>query len=1091
LAPQDSPRQLELGALRDLPAVQALMADHARVLESLRASEGHYRALFDSVIYGCVFQDTSGAIVSANTAAERILGLSLAQMQGRTSLDPRWRSVHADGSLFPGDTHPAIEALRTGKPIQNIIMGVFHPDKGRTNWIEISAVPLVHPGTDRPYQVFTTFQDITERKRLEDARDFLARAEWLVQGEDFFRALARFLGEHLEMDYVCIDRLEGDALSAETVAVWCDGRFDENITYTLKDTPCGDVVGNDVCFFPRGVCQLFPRDAALQQLGAESYVGITLWGSDGQPTGLIAVIGRKPVDEAGIAQSTLALVGVRAAAELELRQAEQANRLSESRLEQTFTASPIGMAIVAIDGSFLRVNPAFCAMLGWTSSELHGMTFREITHPEDLAPSGQILAELNAGRRQSYETEKRYLNKNGGEIWAQLNVSVVRDGAGALLHFVAQIQDITDRRRSQEALRESETTLRAVVENSQDAIGVSRAGIHVMVNPAYVRMFGFDAPEELVGMPVLDLIDPEYHAFVEQNIRNRAAGLLASNTYEVTAVRKDGTRFDMEVHASLYRIGDQAFSLVILRDVTDRHRAEMLRRQDEARFRTWFEMPLVGICITSPTKGWLEVNDHLCAMLGYERDELKSLTWADLTHPDDLAADVGHFERVLRGEIEGYSLDKRFIRKDASLLPTELKVRAVRTDAGAVDYLVALLIDVTDRKRAEQEKARLESQLHQAQKMESVGRLAGGVAHDFNNMLSVILGHAEVALTRVEPSQPIHDDLHEILAAATRSADLTRQLLAFARKQTIAPRLLDLNETVTGMLAMLQRLIGEQIRLEWEPASNLWPVVVDPSQIDQILANLCVNARDAIADVGTISIETGNTVLDDAYCAHHAGVQPGEYVRLIVIDDGAGMDQETLGHLFEPFFTTKALGKGTGIGLATVYGAVKQNHGFLDVSSEPGEGTTFTVYLPRHRGAVVVAAKPSDSRSLPAGKETILLVEDEAAILKITRTILERQGYTVLAAASPDEAIRLAREHGGDIHLLMTDVVMPGMNGRDLAQLLLTSRPNLKRLFMSGYTADVIGQHGVLDGDVQFIQKPFSVRDLSAKVRDVLRIDAR
>ena len=406
----------------------------------------------------------------------------------------------------------------------------------------------------------------------------------------------------------------------------------------------------------------------------------------------------------------------------------------------------------------------------------------------------------------------------------------------------------------------------------------------------------------------------------------------------------------------------------------------------------------------------------------------------------------------------------------------------------APNQFACIFSDITGRKRAEQEKAKLEADLQQAQTMESVGRLAGGVAHDFNNMLGVILGNLEMVIAQVDPAQPFHADLMEIRKAAMRSSDLTRQLLAFARKQTVAPKVLDLNETVAGMLKLLKRIVGENIDLIWQPKASLWLVKVDPSQIDQILANLCVNARDAIADVGKITIETENVTFDDAYCASHAEVVAGEYVRLAVSDDGRGMDKETLSHLFEPFFTTKGMGRGTGLGLATIYGILKQNKGCINVYGEPGQGTTFKIYLPRHVGPTL-PAEP-EGAPLPAlhRHETILLVEDEPALLKMTTRMLASHGYTVLAAETPGEAIRLAREHAGEIHLLLTDVVMPEMNGRDLAKKLLALYPHFKRLFMSGYTANVIVSHGVMDegARVHFLQKPFTIKELTDKVRAAL-----
>jgi signal transduction histidine kinase len=405
---------------------------------------------------------------------------------------------------------------------------------------------------------------------------------------------------------------------------------------------------------------------------------------------------------------------------------------------------------------------------------------------------------------------------------------------------------------------------------------------------------------------------------------------------------------------------------------------------------------------------------------------------------------------------------------------------------GKLLYLANVSIDITERKRAEAERENLQAQLTQAQKMESVGRLAGGVAHDFNNMLQAILDNTSLALEELPPASPARECLQEIQQSAQRSADLTRQLLAFARKQTVAPRILDLNEAIQGMLKMLRRLIGEDIDLTWMPGKELWLVNVDPSQVDQILANLCVNARDAIADVGKLTIETANAVFDDEYCAGHPDSTPGEYVLLAVSDNGCGMDAETLSHLFEPFFTTKALGQGTGLGLATVYGAVKQNHGFINVYSEPGQGTTFKIYLPRHAAKAVPLAEAGRAQAEACGSETILLVEDEPAILSVATKTLERLGYRVLAARTPGEAIRLAKERRGRIDLLITDVVMPEMNGRDLARNLQSLYPDIRRLFMSGYTANVIAHQGVLDPGVHFLQKPFSVQDLGAKIREAL-----
>ncbi|MBF0203743.1 MAG: response regulator [Desulfamplus sp.] len=395
------------------------------------------------------------------------------------------------------------------------------------------------------------------------------------------------------------------------------------------------------------------------------------------------------------------------------------------------------------------------------------------------------------------------------------------------------------------------------------------------------------------------------------------------------------------------------------------------------------------------------------------------------------------------------------------------------------DGMICTVEDVTQR-------VLIEKRLQETQRLESIGRLAGGVAHDFNNMLMVIIGYSEISLDSLNTSDPLYENLTEIMNAAKRSADLTRQLLAFARKQSIVPKVLDINETVEEMLKMLVKLIGENINLNWKPSSDsLWHVKVDPSQIDQILANLCVNARDAIDGVGNVLIATGNVTCDNVYCSNHVYAIEGDYVLLTVSDDGGGIEKEILANIFEPFFTTKEFGQGTGLGLATVYGIVKQNNGFINVHSELGKGTTFKIYLPRHMENVPQIEK-QDRKESCHGHETILLVEDELAILKMGKIMLESLGYKVLTANLPIQAINIAKDHAGEIDLLITDVVMPEMGGSELSNNIRLIRPAIRCMFMSGYTADVIARDGLLDEGTHFIQKPFSRNALAVKVRNAL-----
>ncbi len=487
------------------------------------------------------------------------------------------------------------------------------------------------------------------------------------------------------------------------------------------------------------------------------------------------------------------------------------------------------------------------------------------------------------------------------------------------------------------------------------------------------------------------------------------------------------------------------------------------------------------------------VSNSIQKILGYTPDEIKQIPPEKLIEDDSLRylRDL-LTERVVGERALGIINDQTVVVeiqefcKDGTLKWVECTLKPIRGSSDEIVGVFGVSRDISLRKKAEDERSVLQGRLTMAQKMESLGRLAGGVAHDFNNLLTVIQGHSEIALEELSPDDKFYNSFHQIHKAAGDSASLTHQLLAFARKQVVQSKVLDLNETVESMLKMLTRLIGEHIELVWKPNSSLWPSRVDPRQIDQILANLCVNSRDSITGIGRIIIETKNVTMDRDFCHTRGFGVPGDYVVLSVIDDGCGIEEKDIKHVFEPFFTTKEADFGTGLGLATVYGIAKQNSGFADLVSTVGKGTCFNVYLPRSVDEEV-ERQPTSSTELPRGHgETIFLVEDENVVLETTRILLEKLGYKVLAAGLPRDAIRFIKSFDGEIHLLLTDLIMPEMNGRELGALLARIKPDMKYLYMSGYSADIIAGHDVSKAGMLFLQKPFSIRELAGKVKEAL-----
>jgi len=660
----------------------------------------------------------------------------------------------------------------------------------------------------------------------------------------------------------------------------------------------------------------------------------------------------------------------------------------------------------------------------------------------------------------------------------------------AVVHALEEKRIRQDRYQAERLLLFNEKRYRHLVESSNDWIWeMDKDAIYTYAGPQCREFLGYE-PEEIIGKKPFDLMPPEEAKRVSAIFRILAGRKDPFRGLEKTNINKNGALVFLETNGAPI-LDDKGVFLGyrgLDRNITERKRAEQAIRESEARYRTLIHtspdaMVVVDLngCITyvSPSsRQFFHIGDEpLSAMIGQ-----KATDWI---HPDYHARAVAAMKHMMESEVVR---NEEFVlfKKDGSTFFAEISASCIRDDQGQTSGFLWLARDISERKHAEEERTQLQAQLLQAQKMESIGRLAGGVAHDFNNMLSVILGYTELIQNQLSPDDPMVGDIMQIERAGRRARDITQQLLAFSRKQIIEPTSLDLNELIAATQKGLARLIGEDIDLRFCPNPDLYKIRFDPSQLDQILINLAVNARDAMPQGGKLTIETVNINIDESFSREHLGFIPGDYVLLTVSDSGMGMDKVTLSHAFEPFFTTKAIGKGTGLGLATVYGIVNQGGGFIEAFSEPGKGSVFKIYFPRMIDEETPALESKGFQPEP-GTGTVMVVEDDGMVRDMTVAMLESVGYKVLPAETPKDAIEFCQKSGTTIDLLITDVVMPELSGAELRDRILKMRPGIKVLFISGYASDIIAHHGVLDEGVNFIRKPFSMNDLALAVRNVIQ----
>lgn len=637
----------------------------------------------------------------------------------------------------------------------------------------------------------------------------------------------------------------------------------------------------------------------------------------------------------------------------------------------------------------------------------------------------------------------------------------------------------SDQARAEEARRQGEERFRALIEHGADAVAlVAPDGTLLFASHSTERLLGF-APAELVGHSGFERVHPDDAPRIRSAFAELATRPGTPLSMGLRWHHKDGSWRYIDAVA-VNRLAEPAVGAIVVnfRDDTERRQAEVALRESEERYRTLVEGVRDVIFALSPEGTIRSLNPAFETITGWRRDQWLGQPFERLVHPEDLPLALELLGRVVRGELRPVN---------------QFRVRIAEGDYRVAEFsatpqlVEGQLIGILGIGRDVTERVQLEQQLRQAQKMEAVGRLAGGIAHDFNNILTAITGYADLLLEDLSPTDPRRQDAEEVRKAAQRAAGLTRQLLAFSRQQMLQPSVIDVNALVGDLQKMLGRLLGEDVEFGTRLDPAVGRVKADPGQLEQVLMNLAVNARDAMPQGGKLTLETANVEMDERYAADHYPARPGPFVMIAVSDTGTGMSEETQAHMFEPFFTTKEKGKGTGLGLATVYGIVKQSGGFIWVYSELGHGSTFKIYLPRvgERSERAAEAAPIEAAA-SRGTETVLLAEDEPPVRAIARQVLERHGYTVLEAPSAESALDIATRYSGTIHLLLTDVIMPGMNGRELATRLAGIRPEARVIFMSGYTDDAVTRHGVLESGSTYLQKPFTPDAIARKVREVL-----
>ncbi len=767
----------------------------------------------------------------------------------------------------------------------------------------------------------------------------------------------------------------------------------------------------------------------------------------------------------------------------ERKEVEKALRSSEEKYRFMVENVRDVIFIQDLDLNVEYVSPSMTQMFGYSLEEAYQIDLREVMTNESFSKAVEnFKRELSIAKNNPQSDiplmEYEYIRKDGSTFWGELRATFLRDAEGKIVSTYGILRDISDRKQAEEAHKDSERKYLSVIENSHTGIAIIDNNYKFSyVNSEFCSITGYSA-DELKGYDFRKVLDEDSKKMVTERYLRRQRGENVPKRYEFKILRKSGEKRDVEISSTVLRDSkDRTFTLAQLLDITEHKQAEQALQESEEKYRHLIEHSNDAIYLLYDGKFEI-INEKFQNMFGVSLEEANhpDFNFMDLVSPKSRDLIIERQKRLANGEDISPRYEFTAISKEGKEVEVETSVTYVRYKDGIASQ--GVLRDVTDRKT-------LEDQLRQAQKMEAIGKLAGGVAHDFNNLLTVINGYTNLLQGKLKPEDVGYREIRQINKAGERAATLTDQLLAFSRRQVIKPEIINLNAVVSDAEKMLKRLIGENIDLVTRLEPNLGNVKADRGQVDQILMNLIVNSRDAMPEGGKMTIETENVEMDENYVRQHVAAEPGDYVMLAVSDTGEGMDEKIRSQIFEPFFTTKNRGKGTGLGLSTVFGIIKQNGGFIYCYSEPQKGTTFKIYLPQITEKI--EDKDEEFREeFSEGNEVVLLAEDDEDVRILASHILNEQGYKVLEAKNGEEALSISENENGNIELVLTDVIMPGITGKELAEQLVSTHPNLKVIYFSGYTDDAIVRHGVLEEGIHFIQKPFTASALLNKVRQVL-----